>query len=299
MDVIATIVAAGGLSSETVSNIADAVDLKAIQTYGFVWIDDHAGDFGINAHDHELPRVRAAFEDAIAALGVPVDVFVQPEAARNKRLLIADMDSTMITCECIDELADYAGIKPEIAAITERAMVGELDFAAALAERVALLAGLPESMIEQCLAERVRATPGAKTLVRTLSARGVRTVLVSGGFTRFAEPVGAIIGSDHVVANVLEIESGVVTGRVLPPIIDSAAKLAALQAECAALGIDASQAMAIGDGANDVPMLAGAGFGVAYRGHAAAVTAADASIRHGDLTVLLYAMGIAKLNWAL
>lgn len=203
----------------------------------------------------------------------------------------------MITCECIDELADYAGIKPEIAAITERAMAGELDFGAALAERVALLAGLSESVIEQCLAERVRPTPGAETLVRTLSARGVRTVLVSGGFTRFAEPVGTMIGFDRVVANVLEIENGVLTGRVLPPIVDSAAKLATLLSECAAAGFDVANAMAIGDGANDVPMLRGAGFGVAYRGHDAAVTAADASIRHGDLTALLYALGIAKTEW--
>ena len=226
-----------------------------------------------------------------------LDVFIRAADAPFPRLLIADMDSTMITCECIDELADYAGIKPAIAAITERAMRGELDFAAALAERVALLKGLSEDVIAQCLAERVRPTPGAEMLIRTLSARGARTVLVSGGFTRFAEPVGAMIGFDRVVANVLDIDGGRLTGKTLPPIIDSTAKLATLEAECAALGVTSAAAIAIGDGANDVPMLAGAGLGVAYRGHAAAIAAADASITHGDLTMILHALGVPKAEW--
>jgi phosphoserine phosphatase len=236
---------------------------------------------------------RAALEAAVPG----ADVIVRPVGAPLPRLLIADMDSTMIMCECIDELADYAGIKPAIAVITERAMAGELDFAAALAERVALLAGLSENVIEQCLAERVRPTPGAAMLVQTLRALGTRTVLVSGGFTRFAEPVGDMIGFDRVVANVLEIAGGTLTGRVLPPVVDSGAKRATLEAEAVELGISAGQVLAIGDGANDVPMLQAAGLGVAYHGHAAAVAAADAAIRHGDLTVLLYALGIAKADW--
>ncbi len=272
--------------------------MAAIQAYGFVWIDDGvAGDFGVNAHDHELPRVRAAFEGAIAALGLAVDVIVQPEETRTKSLLIADMDSTMITVECIDELADYAGIKPQIAAITERAMRGELDFAAALAERVALLAGLSQDVIATCLAERVQMMPGARILVQTMKARGCRTVLVSGGFTHFAEPVATMIGFDLAIANRLEIVDGVMTGRVHQPIVDSATKFATLNAECAALGIDASQVLAVGDGANDIPMLNAAGLGVAYHAHPKAIAAADAAIRHGDLTTLLYAAGIAKAEW--
>ncbi len=297
MDVIATTIAAGGLSDETVREIVDAVDLKAIQAHGFVRIDDHAGDFGINAHDFELPRVRTAFEEAIAALGVSVDVVVQPEATRKKSLLVADMDSTMITVECIDELADYAGIKPQIAAITGRAMRGELDFSAALAERVACLAGLDERVIEQCLSERVRPMPGAHTLIRTLAAYGTRCILVSGGFTRFAEPVAAQIGFHRAVANVLEIEGGTLTGRVLPPIIDSHAKRAVLEAEAAALGVSLADCIAIGDGANDIPMIKAAGLGVAYHGHAKAVAAADAAIRIGDLSSLLYALGFPCAEW--
>jgi phosphoserine phosphatase len=239
--------------------------------------------------------MRTLRNDLITATGA--DIFLMTAALRERRLLVADMDSTMITCECIDELADYAGIKPQIAAITERAMAGELDFAAALAERVALLEGLSESVIEQCLAERVRPMPGAATLVRTLRARGVRTVLVSGGFTRFAEPVAAMIGFDRAVANVLEIERGVLTGRVLPPIIDSAAKRASLLTECAELGIDPVAAVAIGDGANDIPMLTEAGLSIAYYGHEAARLAAHAVIGAGDLTAVLYALGVPKAEW--
>ena len=226
------------------------------------------------------------------------DVIVQPAAGdRRKRLLIADMDSTMITVECIDELADYAGIKPQIAAITERAMQGELDFHAALVERVALLEGLSEEVIAMCLAERVRPMPGSHVLIRTMKAHGSRCVLVSGGFTRFAEPVADMIGFDLAIANKLEIRGGVLTGKVREPIIDSGTKLATLNAECAALGIAPSQVLAVGDGANDVPMIVAAGLGVAYHGHAAAVRAADAAIRHGNLSSLLWAQGYSMDEW--
>jgi phosphoserine phosphatase len=226
-----------------------------------------------------------------------LDIIVRPANAPHPRLLVADMDSTMITVECIDELADYAGIKPQIAAITQRAMRGELDFASALAERVACLAGLDEAVIEQCLSERVRPMPGARTLIRTLCASGTRCVLVSGGFTRFAEPVAADIGFHRAVANVLEIEGGKLTGSVLEPIIDSHAKRATLEAEAAALGILPSDCIAIGDGANDIPMIEAAGLGIAYHAHAKAVAAADAAIRKGDHRVLLYALGYARSDW--
>jgi phosphoserine phosphatase len=227
------------------------------------------------------------------------DVIVQPASApRRKALLIADMDSTMITVECIDELADYAGIKPQIAAITERAMQGELDFRAALTERVALLEGLAEEVIALCLSERVRLMPGARELIRTMKAHGSRCVLVSGGFTRFAEPVAELIGFDKAIANALEIQNETLTGKVLEPIVDSSTKLTTLRAECAALGIGLDGALAVGDGANDVPMIEAAGLGVAYHGHAAAVRAADAAIRHGNLTSLLWAQGIPMDRWS-
>ncbi len=239
----------------------------------------------------------ATARDALERLLPHADVIIRPADAPFPRLLVADMDSTMITVECIDELADYAGIKPEIAAITERAMQGRLDFAAALAERVACLAGLEESVIERCLAERVRPMPGARTLIGSLRANGCRSLLVSGGFTRFAEPVACDIGFDRAVANVLEIEDGRLTGRVTGVIVDAAAKRATLEAEAAMLGIAMDAAIAIGDGANDIPMIEAAGLGIAYHGHARAVAAADASIRVGDHRSLLYALGLARARW--
>ncbi|MEK6541152.1 MAG: phosphoserine phosphatase SerB [Pseudomonadota bacterium] len=285
MSFIATLVAPQGLSAGDISRASDAVRGTAAAV-----LDGTACDIATAMNQS---AARSALEAALPH----VDVIVQSAAHRNKRLLVADMDSTMITVECIDELADYAGIKPQIAAITQRAMRGELDFRAALAERVALLGGLRESVIEQCLNERVRPMAGARTLIQTMRARGCRTVLVSGGFTRFAGPVAGQIGFDIAIANVLEVAGGVLTGRVLDPIVDSDTKLATLRAECAALGIEASQALAIGDGANDIPMLQAAGLGVAYHGHPKAVAAADASIRVGDLTAVLYAQGINMADW--
>jgi len=226
-----------------------------------------------------------------------IDVVVQPEASREKALLVADMDSTMITIECIDELADYAGIKAQIADVTERAMRGELDFAEALRARVALLADLDEAKIDLCRQERVVIMAGARALVRTMASRGARTVLVSGGFTRFAEPVGAEIGFHKVVANVLGIADGRLTGGVGDPIVDSARKRQELESAMAAHGIAVERTMAVGDGANDIPMIEAAGLGVAYHAKEKARAAADAEIRHGDLSVLLYAQGIARRDW--
>ena len=228
-----------------------------------------------------------------------LDFVVQPLANREKRLLVADMDSTMITVECIDELADYAGLKPEIAAITEAAMRGELDFEAALDARVALLAGLDAGVIDRCLAERVHITPGAKTLVRTMRARGSRCVLVSGGFTRFAEPVAREIGFDRAIANRLVVEGGRLTGAVERPIVGAAAKLETLRAEAAALGVGLDQTLAVGDGANDLPMIQAAGLGVAYRAKPIVAAAAAARVEHGDLTALLWAQGIPRAEWVL
>ena len=236
---------------------------------------------------------RIALEGAFAA----VDVVVQPTATRRKALIVADMDSTMITVECIDELADYAGIKAEVAAVTEAAMRGELDFEGALDARVALLEGLSESVIAQCLAERVQIMPGARALVRTMRAHGAEAVLVSGGFTRFAEPVAAEIGFDRAIANVLLIADGRLTGKVAKPIVGSATKEETLLAAIDRRGIDPALSLAVGDGANDLAMIRRAGLGVAYHAKPIVAAAAGARIDHGDLSALLYAQGYRRSEW--
>lgn len=217
---------------------------------------------------------------------------------REKRLLIADMDSTIINVECIDELADFAGFKAEVAAITELAMRGELDFEAALDRRVALLAGLPVEVLERCYAERVILNPGARTLVRTMAARGAMTALVSGGFTFFAERVGAAAGFGRTQANRLLEESGQLTGAVGRPILGKAAKLEALQAMTAELGVTPEAAIAVGDGANDAAMVEAAGLGVAYCAKPALAAVADARLEVSDLTALLALQGIPETDWA-
>ena len=228
-----------------------------------------------------------------------IDVVVQPNHRRQKALLVADMDSTMITVECIDELADYAGIKPQIAAVTEAAMRGELDFEAALDARVALLKGLDEAVIARCLAERVTIMPGAKTLIRTMKARGAATILVSGGFTRFAEPVAAEIGFDRAIANVLEVADGKLTGTVAKPIVGSDTKLQTLRKAGAERDLSPGMTMAVGDGANDLAMIKAAGLGVAYHAKPMVAAAAAARIDHNDLSALLYAQGIPRSEWVL
>jgi phosphoserine phosphatase len=288
---IATLIAEG-LTAGQLSEASDRLAAVHCAPGSWRWIDEgRAADVSFGA---DPAAARAALEGAFPA----TDVAVQPEQGRAKTLLVADMDSTMITVECIDELADYAGIKPQIAEVTERAMRGELDFAAALDARVALLAGLDEGAIARCLAERVRLMPGAVALVRTMKARGATCVLVSGGFTRFAEPVGAEIGFDRVIANRLVIAGGVLDGTVEKPIVDSDTKEATLHAARSELGLAPLQTLAVGDGANDLAMIREAGLGVAY--HAKPIVAAAAQVRidHGDLTALLYAQGIGRAEWA-
>jgi phosphoserine phosphatase len=227
-----------------------------------------------------------------------VDVVVQPRDGRRKMLLVADMDSTMITVECIDELADYAGLKPKIAAITEAAMRGELDFEAALDARVALLKGLDAAVIDACLRERVAVMPGAQALVRTMTAWGASAVLVSGGFTRFAEPVAHAIGFDRAIANVLEIDGAMLSGTVARPIVGAATKRATLLERREALGLAEGATLAVGDGANDLAMIEVAGLGIAYRAKPIVAAAAAARIEHGDLTALLWAQGVPRAEWA-
>lgn len=226
-----------------------------------------------------------------------VDLIVRPPGPREKKLLVADMDSTMIGQECIDELADYAGLKPQIAAITERAMQGELDFAAALRARVALLAGLKVEAIALCLAERVRPNRGAATLVRTMRARGAMTLLVSGGFTAFAEPVAAMLGFERVEANVLEVSDGRLSGTVHGRIVDADFKATALRAARTEAGLDADATIAVGDGANDVAMIEAAGLGIAYCAKPALAAVADARLDHHGLDALLWVQGIARSSW--
>ncbi len=256
-----------------------------------VWLD--AGVAADIAFAEDPAAARLALEGAL----LRTDVVVQATATRRKALIVADMDSTMITVECIDELADYAGIKPQVAAVTEAAMRGELDFEEALDARVALLAGLDEGVIAQCLAERVRIMPGARALVGTMRAHGAQAVLVSGGFTRFAEPVAAEIGFDRAIANVLLVEDGRLTGKVAKPIVGSATKEETLLAAIAARGIDPALSLAVGDGANDLAMIRRAGLGVAYHAKPVVAAAAGARVDHGDLSVLLYAQGYRRADW--
>ena len=214
------------------------------------------------------------------------------------RLLVSDMDSTMIGQECIDELADFAGLKPQVAEITERAMRGELDFAGALKERVGLLEGLDESAIKRCLDERISPTPGAATLIATLSAHGARSVLVTGGFHRFADPIAERLGFDHVVGNRLMVEHGKLTGAVQEPICDSATKERSLREEAEKLGQNA-RTLALGDGANDTPMLVAADYGVAFRAKPKTRAAANGWIDGENLTAMLLLLGIERERWVM
>ena len=233
--------------------------------------------------------VRAAAEASLAHLSV--DICAQPWNGRRKRLLIADMDSTIIGCECIDELADFAGVKEQVSAITERAMQGELDFEAALRERVAMLKGLPLSALQQAYDERVRLNPGARTLVRTMAMHGARCALVSGGFTFFTSRVAQAAGFHLDRANILHDDGQALTGTVGEPILGREAKLASLKDLSQAEGIELSETLAVGDGANDLGMIEAAGLGVAYRAKPIVAAQADAKVDHASLTALLYFQG--------
>ena len=293
---ISTLIAAGAFESGIISDACDRLANGGCAPAEIEWIEPgKAVDIGFEGGILDA-RIALAPLEGIA------DIAVQSSDGRRKMLLVSDMDSTMITVECIDELADYAGIKPEIAAITERAMAGELDFAEALKARVALLAGLDEKVIVQCLEERVRAMPGAETLVRTMAEWGAHTVLVSGGFTSFTSPVAAMIGLAEVHANVFEIVNGRLTGNLVGEIVDAQCKREVLLAATAAKNLASDQVLAVGDGANDLLMIAaaveGQGLGAGYHPRPALAAAANFSIRHNDLTALLYAQGVRRHEWA-
>ena len=226
----------------------------------------------------------------------PSDLLVSAQEIAVPRLFVSDMDSTMIGQECIDELADFAGLKDRVAAITERAMQGELDFASALTERVGLLAGLPEDTIATCLADRIRPMEGARTLVATLKSKGCRTVLVTGGFHHFADPVAEDLGFEHVVGNRLTVVDGKLTGGLVGGIVDSAVKRRVLVEEALRLGENVPT-LATGDGANDIPMIAEATYGFAYRAKPKARAAANGRVDRGDLTAVLSLLGIPHSDW--
>ena len=281
------------LVSPSPSALADAVEAvvsHAPPVKARDALDEMAADLIIETDDPET--LRKAVDSAVASL--PVDACVQPAEGRAKRLLIADMDSTIISCECLDELADYAGVKAEIAEVTERAMRGELDFEPALRARVARLKGLSLKALQRCYDERVRLNPGARTLIRTMAAHGARCVLVSGGFEFFTSRVADLAGFHDHRGNTLIDDGERLTGEVGDPILGREAKLEALKAEAAALGVGLDQTIAIGDGANDLAMIMAAGLGVAYRAKPVVAAQARARIDHADLTALLYFQGYRR-----
>jgi len=250
-------------------------------------LGDGAADFVV---DHGDPAViRRAAENALTRH--PIDVCAQPLAHRRKRLLVADMDSTIIDKECLDELAEFAGVREQVQAITERAMRGEIEFAPALRERVAMLEGMAVAELERVYAERIKLNPGARTLVRTMAANGARCVLVSGGFDVFTRRVASDAGFHADRANRLVHAGGKLAGTVEEPVLGREAKLAALLEEAAALGVELIDTLAVGDGANDLEMIKAAGLGVAYRAKPIVAEAAAARVDHADLTALLYFQG--------
>jgi phosphoserine phosphatase len=286
--IIATLIAKERLSRGDISTAVDALGGGA----DVEWVEpERACDLLLGP---EHGGARAALEELLPE----VDVVVQPRAGRRRRLLVADMDSTMISVECIDELADYAGVKAEVAAVTERAMRGELDFEGALDARVALLRGLDAAMIDRCHEERVRLTPGARTLVRTMRAHGAYCLLVSGGFSLFADRVAAAIGFDAARSNDLHVAGGRLAGIVGRPVLGAEGKRQALLEAAAAHDIAIADALAVGDGANDIPMLKEAGLGIAFHAKPAAAAAADARIDANDLGAILFAQGYKMSEWA-
>jgi phosphoserine phosphatase len=287
---IATLIATKGLDGSTVAQARDALPNAADAT----WLAaDVAADIpftapGGNDNRALADRVRLALD------GAPVDVVVQPATDRRKRLFLADMDSTMIAQECIDELADFVGLKAHVAAITARAMRGEIEFAPALRERVALLKGLSTAVVDEVIRERITLVPGGRTLVATMRAHGALTCLVTGGFTLFSDRIGQAIGFDETRANTLALEAHQFAGTVTEPIFGREGKLQTLIELRDRLGLRQEETMAIGDGANDLAMIQEAGLGVAVHAKPLVSAAAAARIDHGDLTTLLYAQGYRR-----
>ncbi len=299
---VATLVGAAGAQTLTPEILAAAAKRLPGAGIPVILAPGEAADIPFAPGAAHGNRTEAAFADAayckaavsVLRLGLgepPLDIFVQPLEGRRKKLLLADMDSTMIGQECIDELADFVGLKAKVAAITERAMRGEIAFEPALRERVALLAGLDAGVVDKAIEERITLTSGGTTLVRTMRAHGAYTALVSGGFTLFTTHIAEKIGFDENRANILLVEHGKLVGKVREPILGKAAKLATLVDLAFRKQLELEETLAIGDGANDLAMLEAAGLGVAYRAKPAVAAAAQARVEHGDLTALLFAQG--------
>lgn len=293
---IATFIAAESLEHGAISEACDRLRESGAEVLETLWLETgRVADIGFIG---DMGRARSALKPLESSL----DIAVQSTENRRKMLLVSDMDSTIITVECIDELADYAGIKAEIAEITERAMQGELDFEGALRARVALLKGLHRDAIRKCIDERVRLTPGAAVLIATMKGWDAHGLLVSGGFTDFVEAVVAMAGFDSMAANRLGIEVEHLTGNVEGEIVDASEKARQLVAARMKLGIDPALVLAAGDGANDILMvkaaIEGGGLGAAYHAKPALADQANFVIRHNDLTALLYAQGVSSERWA-
>jgi phosphoserine phosphatase len=257
------------------------------------WLfNEVAVDIPFESQSDEIRAVESRLREARGDL--PIDIVVQPRAFRRKKLFLADMDSTMIGQECIDELADFAGLKDHVAAITERAMRGEIEFEPALRERVALLKDLPVSVVDEVLAKRIVPTPGGRELVATMRAHGAWTCLISGGFTLFTNAIAEKIGFEESRGNQLVVRDGKLTGEVVEPILGRAAKLATLIELTESFDLDDIDTLVVGDGANDLGMIQHAGMGVAYHAKPAVAAAAATRIDHGDLTALLYAQGYRR-----
>ncbi|EJN04047.1 phosphoserine phosphatase SerB [Phyllobacterium sp. YR531] len=295
MPLMATLIA-----NPAAPNLTPSLGIKAsaaVNATGLYWLADGvACDITLKDTD-DLNAARHLIAHAID--GEPIDIVIQNQDSRRKKVLIADMDSTMIQQECIDELAEEAGLRDKVAAITARAMNGEIDFEPALRERVALLKGLPYSVIDKVIASRITLMPGGPELVRTMKKHGAYTALVSGGFTVFTQRIAEMIGFNENSANILIDNGETLTGEVKEPILGRAAKVAALSSICERFGLTPNEAMAVGDGANDLGMLQLAGTGVAL--HAKPVVAEQANVRidHGDLTALLYIQGYRKTDFVI
>ena len=290
--IIARVIAEPAVLSANCDAVVHALESQGAKVHGADPLPGLDTVLQIIADDGDPAAFRGVLDRHFGA----TDMLITDHLPQVPQVFVSDMDSTMIGQECIDELADFAGIKEQIAAITERAMQGELDFAEALTERVRLLGGLGEDAIQQCLDERIRDMPGAQTLVATLKAHGCSTILVTGGFHQFADPVAERLGFERVVGNRLAISDGKLTGGLLGDIVDSAVKEAVLRGAVAERGGAAS--LATGDGANDIPMLVAASYGVAYHAKPKARAAANGAIDRGDLTDVLRLLGIAEGEWA-
>lgn len=254
------------------------------------WLNpEEAAEIAFDADPAEAQAILTPIVQELAPL--PVDAAIVPAAGRRKKLLVADMDSTLIAQECIDELADVMGLRAEIAAITERSMRGEIDFTQSISRRVGLLKGLEEAQLREVAASRITLTPGARTLAVTMRRHGAECAIVSGGFSVFTSDVRERAAFGRDFSNRLEIADGRLTGRLVPPILDQADKARRLRSLALELGVDISETLAVGDGANDRDMIRAAGLGVAFRAKPALKAEADAIIDHGDLTALLYLQG--------